>query len=84
MYQSIDSVKSVTVEGTHYRVKNIVPNGDPLNQMCPTCGAKNQFYIDCELSQLGFLGDVHVILCTCKACLANCGWRYFFKPEEVI
>jgi len=84
MLQSIDRIRSVDIEGIHYRIKNIIPNGDPLNQFCPTCGDKNKFYIDCELSQLGMFADVHVILCTCKSCLAKCGWRYFMTPDEVI
>jgi len=83
MLPPIDRIKSVTIEGTHYRIKNILAGSDPLNQICPTCGERNNFYIDCELSQLGFFYDVHVILCTCKSCLGYSGWRYFLKPDEV-
>lgn len=84
MSRSIDSVKHITIEGLEYPVKNITPTGDPLDQMCPKCGARNRFHIECEVSQLGFLGDVHIILCTCKVCDMLVGWRYFLKPDEVI
>jgi len=84
MWRSIDSVKSIKIEDTLYPVKNISPNGDPLDQLCTKCGKRNNFHIECEVSQLGFLGDVHVILCTCKSCASCQGWRYFLKPDEVI
>lgn len=83
MLRSIDSINHVHVGGIEFPIKNISPNGDPLDQMCPKCGTRNRFHIECEISQLGFLGDVHIILCTCKHCTMVIGWRYFLKPDEV-
>jgi len=84
MLRSIDSAKKVRIDGEEFPIKDIVPNGDPLNQHCPHCGKKNDFHIECEITQLGFIGDTFVILCTCKSCLQNQGWRYFMSPEEMI
>jgi len=84
MLRQIDKCKEVTIDGVTFPVNDIIPNGDPLNQFCKGCGVKNQFHIEAEVSQLGFIGDCFVILCTCKKCEKLQGWRYFMMPEETL
>jgi len=84
MLRSIDSAKIIRIDGVEFPIADIIPNGDPLNQFCKGCGVKNEFHIECELTQLGFIGDTFVILCTCKKCEKLQGWRYFMLPDEMI